>query len=308
MRILITGGTGMVGTAFENIETEHKLIRFGSQTYNLLREQDVCDMIYRSHPDAIIHLAAKVGGIKANSDYVADFFYENMMMNLNLLNQAKIYKIPKVISLLSTCVYPDNVMYPLSPKHIHCGEPHPSNFGYAYAKRMLDVHSRAINRQYGYKYVTAIPNNLYGPNDNFNLENSHVIPAIIRKIWEGKKNKSPVFLWGDGAPLREFTYSEDIAKILLSLVSDISNLNEPINIGKTGEYRISDVAKHICNMFEYDYNNIMWDNSKPSGQYRKPSTNKMLKEMYPEFEYTPLQKGLKITCNWFKKEYPNVRL
>ena len=111
----------MVGSAFDNIETSHEIVSFGSQTYNLLREQDVCDMLYRIQPDAIIHLAAKVGGVKGNSDYVADFFYENMMINLNLLNQAKIYRVPKVLSLLSTCIYPDGTMYPLNPKQIHYG-------------------------------------------------------------------------------------------------------------------------------------------------------------------------------------------
>ena len=308
MRILITGGTGMVGTAFENIETDHKLITFGSQTYNLLREQDVCDMIYRSHPDAIIHLAAKVGGVKGNTDYVADFFYENSLINLNLLNTAKNYKIKKVVSLLSTCVYPDDTVYPLKPRNIHSGEPHSSNFGYAYAKRMLDVHSRAINKQYGYKYITAIPNNLYGINDNFDLENGHVIPAIIRKIWEAKTFGKEVVLWGSGMPLREFTYSVDIARILLKLVENIDDVVGPINIGKTGEYTIRGVVQTICEIFDYDFAKIRWDQSKPEGQWRKPSSNDILRYMYPDFEYTKLRKGLEITCNWFKKEYPNVRM
>jgi GDP-L-fucose synthase len=308
MRILITGGTGMVGSAFANVETKHKLIRYGSQTYNLLREQDVCDMLYRSHADAIIHLAAKVGGVKGNSDYMADFFYENSMINLNLLNGAKDYKIKKVVSLLSTCVYPNDTVYPLKPCNIHYGEPHPSNFGYAYAKRMLDVHSRAITKQFGYKYITAIPNNLYGINDNFDLENSHVIPAIIRKIYEGKSKGKKVILWGSGISLREFTYSKDIAKILLKLIEDCDNIVAPINIGKTGEYTIKKVAQMICDIFEYDFNKIEWDLSKPEGQHRKPSSNNLFRRLYPGFEYTELKEGLEETCSWFKKEYPNVRL
>ena len=135
MRILITGGTGLVGSAFRSIETEHELILYGSDQYDLRREQDADDMIYRAHPDAIIHLAAKVGGVKGNSDYAADFFYDNMIINLNVLNCARLYKVPKVLSLLSTCIYPDNPSYPLTEDQIHSGEPHPSNFGYAYAKR-----------------------------------------------------------------------------------------------------------------------------------------------------------------------------
>ena len=153
MRILITGGTGMVGSAFKSLDTDHELLLYGSDTYNLLREQDVCDMIYRAHPDAIIHLAAKVGGVKGNSDFVSDFFYENIQMNTHLLETARIYKIPKVLSLLSTCIYPDNPSYPLTEDQIHSGEPHQSNFGYAYAKRMLEVQSRAYNEQFGNNFV-----------------------------------------------------------------------------------------------------------------------------------------------------------
>ena len=161
MRVLITGGSGMVGHAFKNVETEHRLVLVGSADYNLVNSHDVKSMFEKVQPDAVIHLAARVGGVKGNHDFVADFFYENTMINVNLLNCAKNAGVKKVVSLLSTCVYPDKVTYPLTEDQVHSGEPHFSNFGYAYAKRMLDVHSRAIRRQYGLKYVTAVPNNLY---------------------------------------------------------------------------------------------------------------------------------------------------
>ena len=306
MRILVTGGTGMVGSAFSRIETEHELLLYGSNAYDLRREQDVCDMIYRAHPDAIIHLAAKVGGVKGNTDYVADYFYDNMIMNLNILNTARIYKIPKVLSLLSTCIYPDNVEYPLTEDQIHTGEPHASSFGYAYAKRMLEIHSRAIRRQYGLKYITAVPNNIYGPNDNFDLENSHVVPAIIRKLYDKKHNQtSPVF-WGTGKSLREFSYSEDIARALLLLLENYDG-EEPINIGNPNEISIFDLVGLVSNVVGVDFPDESWDTSMPEGQYRKPSCNKKFINMFPDFKYTTLSEGITMTVDWFSKNYPNVR-
>lgn len=306
MRILITGGTGLVGSAFNKIKTEHRLISFGSDQYNLLREQDADDMIYRAQPDAIIHLAAKVGGVKGNSDYVEDFFYKNMIMNLNVLNWARIYKVPKVLSMLSTCIYPDNPSYPLTEDQIHAGEPHQSNFGYAYAKRMLEVHSRAIRQQYGLNYITAVPNNIYGPHDNFDLENGHVVPAIFRKLWEAKLEGTNPSFWGSGAPLREFTYSKDIARALLLLVENYEG-EDPINIGTTGEISIFNLVSKVADSLGIDQPNEIWDTSKPEGQFRKPSCNKKFIDMFPDFEYTDIETGLKETADWFKKEYPNVR-
>jgi len=170
---------------------------------------------------------------------------------------------------------------------------------------MLDVQSRAIRQQHGLPYTTVIPNNLYGKNDNFDLENGHVIPAIIRKVWEAKKFNKPVILWGDGSPLREFTYAEDISRILINMVD--LDLEYPINIGNTNEISIQEVTKIICNFIDFPYDNVLWDVHKPSGQYRKPSCNKKFKELFPDFEYTSLYTGLEKTCKWFMKEYPNVR-
>ena len=301
MRILVTGGTGLVGSAFKNVQTDHEIILRGSSQYDLRREQDVDDMIHRVQPDAIIHLAAKVGGVKGNSDYVADFFYDNMIMNLNVLNWARIYNVPRVLSLLSTCIYPDQPTYPLTENQIHGGEPHESNFGYAYAKRMLEVHSRAIRKQYGLKYITAVPNNIYGPHDNFDLENGHVVPAIIRKF---KENDCPT-LWGDGTPLREFTYSEDIARALLLLI-EYYDSPMPINIGNPDEVSILELAEKVASHFS-NVKSINWDINKPKGQYKKPSSNSRFLSLFPEFKYTNIDQGLETTVEWFKKEYPNVR-
>tara|TARA_R110002072_G_scaffold113506_2_gene243063 strand:+ start:6808 stop:7731 length:924 start_codon:yes stop_codon:yes gene_type:complete len=305
MKVLITGGSGLVGSSFKNIDTNNQLILVGSSDADLKNRKETENLIAKNQPDAIIHLAAKVGGVKGNSDFVADFFHENVLINTNVLNSARQFRVPKVVSLLSTCIYPDNPTYPLSEDQIHNGEPHPSNFGYAYAKRMLEIHSRAIRLQYGLNYITAVPNNIYGIKDNFDLENGHVIPSLIRKFYEAKLKKTDVILWGSGAPLREFTYSKDIAKALIFLLENYEG-KAPINIGSTREASIKNVSKMISKEMNYA-GRIIWDTEKPEGQFKKPSSNKKFLDIYPDFVYTELETGLKETISWFTDNYPNIR-
>tara|TARA_R110002060_G_scaffold6048_1_gene9204 strand:- start:531 stop:1469 length:939 start_codon:yes stop_codon:yes gene_type:complete len=307
LNTLITGGSGMVGAAMKRVHPSGYYPT--RQDEDLLQESALYNELRALKYDYIIHLAAKVGGIKANMDFMGDFYRENEKINQNVLHAAKEAKVKKVVSLLSTCVYPDApyITYPLTENQLHLGPPHASNFGYAYAKRMVDVMCRAYRQQFGCNFITAIPNNLYGKNDNFDLENSHVIPALMRKIWEAKLNDLPsVECWGAGKSLREFTYSEDIAHILLFLLENY-NGEHPINIGNTEEYSIKQVVELLCEYLEYE-GQIVWNISKPSGQYKKPSSNKKLLNLgWDKNIYTPLKEGLKKTCNWFKINYPNVR-
>ena len=305
MRILVTGGTGMVGSAFQRLESEHEFVLVGSSQYNLTDYRDTNKMLRETIPDAVIHLAAKVGGVKGNRDFVADFYSENIRMNTNVLDACHKAKIPKVLSLLSTCVYPDNASYPLTEEQIHSGPPHITDFGYAYAKRMLDIHSRALRQQYNSNFICAVPNNIYGENDYFDLEKCHVIPAVIRKIWEAKvTGEEPVF-WGDGSPLREFTYSKDVAEILVQLVEQYED-PQPINVGFPNELPVRDVVDMVVDILGYQ-GNVSWDVSKPAGQFRKPSSNARFMEINPSYKYTQLQDGLEKTCEWFLDNYPNVR-
>jgi len=306
MKILITGGTGMVGTAFKNIKTEHELILVGSREYDLESWYDTLCMVERIRPDAIIHLAAKVGGIKANMENQGDFYTINANINTNVLKAAKNMKVGKVISLLSTCIYPDKVNYPLTEDQIHAGPPHNSNYAYAYAKRMLDIQSRAYRDQYGCNFITAVPNNLFGENDNFDLENSHVIPALIRKMHEASMAGTDVTLWGDGSPLREFTYSQDLAEILLFLLEHY-NEEGPINIGNTNEISIKEVAEMIAEILKFE-GEIIWDITKPKGQLRKPSDNTRLLELgWKEENYTNFRKALTNVCQHVILKYPHLR-
>jgi len=300
-KVLITGGSGMVGTAFKEIYPHG--IYPSRKEMPLDKSADMDGIFY------IFHLAAKVGGVKANTDLIGDFYYENEKINQNVLQAAKEGGVRKVVSLLSTCVYPDApyITYPLTEDQLHLGPPHHSNYGYAYAKRMIDVMSRSYRDQYGCNFITAIPNNLYGENDNFVLEDNHVIPALMRKVWEAKINNKPsAECWGDGSPLREFTYSLDIAKILIFLMN-MYDEKDPINIGNTKEYSIKEVVSLLCEYFKYD-GKITWNTDKPVGQFRKPSSNQKLLDLgWKEEWYTSFEEGLKKTCEWFIMNYPNVR-
>ncbi len=306
MKIVVTGGTGMVGFGFS--QTKSKIITIGSRDYDLRHRASAFRMIADHKPDAVIHLAARVGGVKGNTDFVADFFTENIQINTNVLDACRTnnHIVKRVVSLLSTCVYPDNVNYPLTEDQIHNGPPHVSNFGYAYSKRMLDVHSRALRQQYGCNFICAVPNNLYGPHDNFDLENGHVIPAIIRKVWEAKISGIPPVFWSDGSALREFTYAPDLAGILLYLLDEYND-PDPINIGITEERSIKSVVELVCENLDYT-KGILWDDTKPAGQYRKPSSNeKLINIGWKATSYTSFERGLKRTCDWFIKNYPDVR-
>tara|TARA_R110002020_G_C16320495_1_gene774763 strand:- start:16421 stop:17341 length:921 start_codon:yes stop_codon:yes gene_type:complete len=300
-KILVTGGSGMVGSAMKTLVPD--------ACYPTRDDQDLLWQQEFQKVDAIVHLAAKVGGVKANTDFMGDFYSENVQINQNLLLGAYKNGTKKVVSLLSTCVYPDApyIKYPLTEDQLHLGPPHHSNFGYAYAKRMVDVMSRAYRQQYGCNFITAIPNNLYGKNDNFDLENSHVIPALIRKIWEAKlADASFVECWGDGTPVREFTYSEDIARILMFLLDNYDDPG-PINIGNTEEHSIREVAELLCELLEYP-GYLAWNTDMPPGQHKKPSSNARLLNLgWKKEDYTSLKDGLKKTCEWFKMNYPHVR-
>lgn len=303
-KILVTGGYGMIGMALQQVIPDAIFIR--SSDYDL-RDKKQCDKCFEDHePTHVIHLAARVGGIKANMDNLADFYTDNIYINTNVLSSCHKYNVVKAASVLSTCIYPDDVSYPLTEDQIHLGQPHDSNYGYAYAKRMLDVQSTVYRNQYGCNFITVVPNNLYGPHDNFDLNDSHVIPAIIRKTYDAQKCGKNVTLWGDGSPLREFTYSKDFANILVFLLEKYDQ-PEPINIGNTNEYKIKDIADIIVEKMSFG-GDIEWDTSYPSGQYRKPSSNKKLIDLgWKKKYYTNIDDGIKETCDWFVKNYPDVR-
>ena len=303
-KLLITGGSGLLGNSFKKILPDALYPK--RDGVDLLDRREVFTYIKHMKPDTVIHLAGKVGGVKANTDNAYDFFSENLLMNSNIIDACVTYKVPKLVCCLSTCIYPDG-NYPSIEEKLHLGEPHQSNFGYAYAKRMVDVHVRSVRQQHGLKYISVVPNNIYGEHDNFDLLNGHVIPAMIRKIWEAKiNNKTSFEVWGDGQIFREFSYVDDIRDAIL-FCNDHYTGEQPINIGNSQEYSLKHIIELICKFLDYQ-GDIIFDSTKPKGQVRKPSSNKKFIEIgWREENYTSIEAGLKKTCEWFIINYPNIR-
>ncbi|KZW00358.1 NAD(P)-binding protein [Exidia glandulosa HHB12029] len=317
--ILVTGGSGLVGSAIKHvIETEPEGSRFGKkpgETWIFARSSDgdlkdaaaTKALFDKYKPTHVIHLAALVGGLFGNMKYKLSFLRENLLINENVLNASHEGKAQKVISCLSTCVFPDKVTYPLDETKIHSGPPHESNFGYAYAKRLVDVQNHAYNDQYGSNFTSAIPTNIFGPHDNFDLEVSHVIPALIHKCYMAKKNGTPFVVAGTGKPLRQFIYSRDLAKLFIWQLREYNEIDPVIlSVGEDEEISIKEVADSIVKAvgFEGEYT---FDTSKADGQFRKPASNKKLLSLIGEFKFTPFDQAMDETVAWFLQNYDTAR-
>jgi len=299
-RVLVTGGNGLVGSQFIG-DKYHKI---GSKDYNLINQKESYQIIKKDW-DGVIHTAAKVGGLGGNMNYKGDFFYQNIMMNTNVIESCRQADIKNLVVFLSTCVFPNDVEYPLTEKKIHLGPPHFSNDAYAYAKRMADVQIRSYREQYGLNYKSVIPTNIYGINDNFDIENGHVVPSLIHKCYIARETNTPLTIWGSGKPLREFIYNKDVAK-LTEWVLENYNEDEPIILSTSEEISIKEVVDIIVELMNFK-GEVKWDIDKPDGQFRKPSDNSKIKNYLPNFKFTPLYDGLKETIEWFELNYDIVR-
>ena len=296
MKIMVTGGSGLVGSAI------HAHFKPTRDELDLMELDAIVDYIEENEITHIIHCAARVGGIKANMEHLGEFFYENIIMNSNVLEASRQCGVEKVVSFMSTCVFPDDATYPLSPDQIHNGEPHSSNYAYAYAKRMLEVQSRAYREQHGCNFVTVIPCNIYGPNDNFDLDSSHVIPALIHKCYIAKENGTDFEVWGTGKAYREFVYVDDVATIATWVLHNY-NEPEPFIISPDEEINMATLAQTIAFKMNGSDNTIFYNNKYPDGQLQKPSDNSILHRCLPKFPFIPIQEGLSKTIDWFLSEY-----
>lgn len=304
-KLLVTGQSGLVGSQFKG-----DLIALSSKVCDL-RDKKSTEYIFdfytskerqkENFVDKVIHCAAKVGGLGGNIKYKGEFFYDNIMINTNVIESSRKFGIKKLVCFLSTCVFPDDVIYPLTEKKIHLGPPHNSNYPYAYAKRMADIQIRSYREQYGLNYTSVIPTNIYGPNDNFNLENGHVLPALIHKCYLAIKENKDLVVWGTGKPLREFIYSKDIAELSMWVLDNYDE-EEPIILSTSVEISIKDLVVLIADNMGFK-NKIIWDQSKPDGQFRKPSDNSKIKKYLPNFNFTPIETGVKETIEWFVNNY-----
>jgi len=312
--ILVTGGSGLVGKAIQDIIGKSENNASGNEWIFLtskdgdLRNTDVARAIFETYkPTHVIHLAAMVGGLYRNLKYKVEFYRDNMLMNDNVMECCKEFNVFKLVSCLSTCIFPDKTTYPIDETMVHNGPPHSSNSGYAYAKRMIDVMNQCYNEEYGCNFTSVIPTNIYGPFDNFNIEDGHVIPGLIHKCYLAKKNNTDFVIWGSGKPLRQFIYSNDLAKLIVWVMQSYDS-SEPIilSVDEADEISIYEVVHIIASAMKFT-GNIIFDETKADGQYKKTASNQKLRKILPEFEFTGIGEGIVNTCKWFEENYENAR-
>jgi GDP-L-fucose synthase len=307
MKVLVTGGYGLVGRAIQNIykKYDHQFIFSNTKECNLLNYDEVEKYLNKIKPDIIIHLAAIVGGLFKNINEPVKMYEDNIILNLNVLKAAHNCNIQNIISCLSTCIFPDNIKYPINEKMLNEGPPHESNFSYAYAKRMLEIHSTSYRKQFNRNYICIIPTNIYGPSDNFSLQDGHVIPALIHKCYLSKLNNEDFEIRGSGSPLRQFIYSEDLAELILWMIENYKD-TESIILSVKDEISIKEVGEIIAKKFEYQ-DRIIFNTNYSDGQYKKTADNKKLVSINKEFKFTNINLGIDKTIDWFIENYEYIR-
>jgi len=311
--ILVTGGSGLVGKAIETVlnqgekEDNEEWVFLSSKDVNLLETESTRAIFKKHRPTHVIHLAAMVGGLFANMRANLDFFRNNMKMNDNILNISHEFGVKKVISCLSTCIFPDKTTYPIDESMVHLGPPHDSNFGYSYAKRMIDVLNRGYSQQHGCTFTSVIPCNVFGPHDNFNMQDGHVIPGLIHKAYKAKADETDFPIWGTGKPLRQFIYSLDLGRLFIWAIRNYEDI-EPVifSVDESDEISIAEVAKLVLEAFDFK-GNVVYLTDKADGQYKKTASNAKLRKLLPDFKFTPMNEAIEATVKWFNDNYDVAR-
>ncbi len=308
-RVCVTGGAGFLGSFILE-----KLAERGAkdvfvpriENYDLTNIDDVRRMLADANPDIVIHLAALAGGIGANRARPAEFFYNNLMMGVPLMHEAYKYGVDKFVAIGTICSYPKFAQVPFKEEYLWTGYPEETNAPYGLAKAMLLIQAQTYREQYGFNAIYLLPVNLYGPRDNFNLETSHVIPALVRKFIEAQdRGDKTVTLWGDGTPTREFFYAGDAAEGILT-AAEKYNGSEPVNLGAGMEISIKDLANTISRLTEFK-GEIIWDTSKPNGQPRRMLDVSRAKDYFGFEAKMQFEDGLKKTIDWFKANQYKIK-
>lgn len=308
-RLLITGSNGFLGRAvvpeFQNNSVDYDSIdTFRSSQYDLRKAEAIEDLLNDKKPDTIVHLAATVGGIGANMKHPGTFFYENLIMGTQLIERARLHGVKKFVLIATICAYPKFTPVPFKESDLWNGYPEETNAPYGIAKKALMVQLEAYRKEYGFQGISLLPVNLYGPGDNFDLESSHVIPAMIRKMHTAKENdEASVTLWGDGSPSREFLYVEDAARAI-RLATDHYNSPEPVNLGSGHEISMKRLAEVIRNTVGFN-GEIIWDTGKPNGQPRRCLDVNRAKQFGFTANIT-LPMGLEMTYKWFTENISEI--
>jgi GDP-L-fucose synthase len=317
-KIMVTGGRGMVGYAVQQVTRLQP--REGYQfVFVDLEDADLCDkektrsMFAHIKPYGVIHLAADVGGLYKNMAQGVQMLENNLLMNMHVLQCCKEFAVKKLVSCLSTCAFPEptlssHIKLPIDERFIHMGPPHSSNEGYAYAKRMVDVQSRYYRMQYGCNFISLAPTNVFGPNDNYSPEHSHVIPAMIRKCHTALRDGSDFIIWGTGKPLRQFIFSLDLARLFIWAYFNY-NEADPLILApeESQEVSIGQIAQYVADAFGFK-KQLVFDSSYSDGQYKRTVTNKKLMSLYPSFRFTPLPQAINESVKWFKENIDSARL
>ncbi|XP_001518831.3 GDP-L-fucose synthase [Ornithorhynchus anatinus] len=312
-RILVTGGSGLVGKAIEKVVAEgagrpgEEWIFVSSKDADLADAGQTRALFEKHRPTHVIHLAAMVGGLFRNIKYNLDFWRKNVHINDNVLHSAYEVGVQKVVSCLSTCIFPDKTTYPIDETMIHNGPPHSSNFGYSYAKRMIDVQNRGYFQQHGCRFTAVIPTNVFGPHDNFNIEDGHVLPGLIHKTYLAQRDGTALTIWGTGKPRRQFIYSLDLARLFLWVLREYDEV-EPIilSVGEEDEVSIKEAAEIIVEAMGFK-GELTFDTSKSDGQFKKTASNSKLRRYLPDFQFTPFKQAVTETCAWFNANYGQAR-
>jgi len=303
METIVFGGSGLVGYALKQIKRDW--IYLSSKDGDLRNLDTVDKLINKYKPKSVVFLAANVGGLYKNMKEGYKIFMDNLKMEMNIIETCNKYGIKNGVFCLSTCIYPDKTSYPIKEEYIHDGKPHDSNYGYSYAKRNLEVMCRLSNETFGSNFKCIIPTNIYGENDNFSLENGHVLPALIHKAYLVNKKVNETFeIKGDGNVLRQFIYSGDIAKLICKILN--LKKNEKFILSPEKEYLIKDIVKKISTKYNIPNEKIIYTNDS-TGQYKKTVSNEKIKKYFPDFIFTSLDEGLDKTIYWVNKNYDNMR-
>jgi GDP-L-fucose synthase len=303
VRVLVTGGGGFLGSHLvERLEREdHDVVVARSAAYDLTSIDETGRMFDAADAELVFHLAAEVGGIGANRANPGRYWFANLAMGANVLEQARLHTTPKLVIVGTVCAYPKFAAVPFSEDDLWEGYPEETNAPYGVAKKAVLVGAQAYREQYGLDSIFLLPTNLYGPRDNFDLETSHVIPALIRKMVE---SGDEVVLWGDGSPTREFLYVDDCVEGLV-LAAERYDGPEPVNLGAAREISIRDLAQLIAEVVGYE-GRIVWDTEKPNGQPRRSVDATRARELFGFEAKTSLREGIERTVAWYRATLPRV--
>jgi len=302
-RVTVTGGSGFLGSfVVEKLKQRGCKDIFipKSEDYDLI-ENEACKRLYKdAKPDVVIHLAARVGGIGANRENPGKFFYENLMMGVQMMEQGRLFGLKKFVALGTICAYPKFTQVPFKEEDLWNGYPEETNAPYGLAKKMLLVQSQAYRAQYGFNSIYLLPVNLYGPKDNFDPSSSHVIPALIKKCVEAKEKREPsITVWGSGRATREFLYVEDCAEGIV-LAAEKYDKSEPVNLGAGFEISIKELVSLIVKIIGFK-GDVVWDSTKPDGQPRRCLDTSKAKKGFGFEAKISFEEGLKRTIEWYGK-------